>query len=417
MASAAPLAEASGQDTVAQAVAGDIVMLPVLPASPFTTVAHDSRSGITFSYDAQALIASVDGRKRKLPLTIEHNDVLRHESDTRARGWIQRLWVGGGAEGGEPGVLYADVQLNWLGADEYNSRYFGFTSAGGVGRWVSDMEQRIESLRSLTMTNDPATGMPMAFSVEDGAGDIGQEGDAQDPGPAPEGDTPAVASVGQSQPDDTAAAPDTGQAPNTPKQEQEDAMLPAIRAALGVAEDADEATTLAAIAALTAPAPAADPDATAALTALTAVGFSVAEVPGLVRASELTAARADVVALTAARDQAAAQVIELTAKVDALTAADTARAVALAVDQAIVARKITPAQRDSMLTLARHDLTAFTAAMTGATPIMSDAAGRSAAPISSETLTPEEIAFCQVNGFKEASYLLAKQQRIERTAQ
>lgn len=351
----------------------ELTAFPVLPASPFTTQEHDARHGLNFTYNAEQLIAAVAGRKRRIPLTIEHNDV-KQSGDTRARGWIHRLFTSETEPeyGGEPGVLYAWVELNDLGRAEHDGKLYGYTSAVGAGYWLDESTLNITGLRSLTLTNDPATAMPMAFTAE------------------------------QETEDEDAPAASATQENNSP---EESPMLKAILAAIGVADDADEATVLSAIEALKTPAT------SEAEAALTAVGFSVADVATLVRASELEATKAEVVALTAAKDEALATVQTLTAKLQDAERAELDRKVTDAVDAAVLARKITPAQRDAMLSLARADLTAFCSAMDVATSVMSDGAVQT--PTTEDIyLTADEVAFCKAYGFKEASYLAAKKQRL-----
>ena len=353
----------------------ELVAFPVLPASPFTTQEHDARHGLNFTYNAEQLIAAVAGRKRRIPLTIEHNDV-KQSGDTRARGWIHRLFTSETEPeyGGEPGVLYAWVELNDLGKQEHDGKLYGYTSAVGAGYWLDENTLNITGLRSLTLTNDPATAMPMAFTAEQET-DEGEDEDA-----------PAASATQENH-------------------EEESPMLKAILAAIGVADDADEATVLSAIEALKTPA------VNEAEAALTAVGFSVADVATLVRASELEATKAEVVALTAAKDEALATVQTLTAKLQDTERAELDRKVTEAVDAAVLARKITPAQRDAMLSLARADLTAFCSAMDVATSVMSDGAVQT--PTTEDiSLTADEVAFCKAYGFKEASYLAAKKQRL-----
>lgn len=349
----------------------ELVAFPVLPASPFTTQEHDARHGLNFTYNAEQLIAAVAGRKRRIPLTIEHNDV-KQQGDTRARGWIHRLFTSETEPeyGGEPGVLYAWVELNDLGKQEHDGKLYGYTSAVGAGYWLDENTLNITGLRSLTLTNDPATAMPMAFTAE------------------------------QETEDEDAPAASATQENNSP---EESTMLKAILAAIGVADDADEATVLSAIEALKTPAT------SEAEAALTAVGFSVAELGSLVRVDELNAAKAEVVALAAARDEATAQVVALTAEVSTLKAAAQDVQLAALVDGYVRDRRITPAQRDQALALARASMEAFSAFIESAPALIDDQPTR--APVTdSLNLTAEERAKAKALGISPEAYATALEQ-------
>lgn len=349
----------------------ELVAFPVLPASPFTTQEHDARHGLNFTYSAEQLIAAVAGRKRRIPLTIEHNDV-KQSGDTRARGWIHRLFTSETEPeyGGEPGVLYAWVELNDLGKQEHDGKLYGYTSAVGAGYWLDENTLNITGLRSLTLTNDPATAMPMAFTAEQ-----------------------------ETEDEDALAASATQENPL----EEESPMLKAILAAIGVAEDADEATVLSAIEALKTPAT------SEAEAALTAVGFSVADVGSLVRVDELNAAKAEVVSLAAARDEATAQVVALTAEVSTLKAAAQDAQLSTLVDGYVRDRRITPAQRDQALALARASMEAFSAFIESAPALIDDQPTR--APVTdSLNLTAEERAKAKALGISPEAYATALEQ-------
>lgn len=349
----------------------ELVAFPVLPASPFTTQEHDARHGLNFTYNAEQLIAAVAGRKRRIPLTIEHNDV-KQSGDTRARGWIHRLFTSETEPeyGGEPGVLYAWVELNDLGRAEHDGKLYGYTSAVGAGYWLDENTLNITGLRSLTLTNDPATAMPMAFTAE------------------------------QETEDEDAPAASATQENNSP---EESPMLKAILTALGVADDADEATVLSAIEALKTPAT------SEAEAALTAVGFSVADVGSLVRVDELNAAKAEVVALAAARDEATAQVVALTAEVSTLKAAAQDVQLSALVDGYVRDRRITPAQREQALALAKASMEAFSAFIESAPALIDDQPTR--APVTDGLqLTAEERAKAKALGISPEAYATALEQ-------
>lgn len=377
-ASALPAGEAPTvtAEQVANAEVVELVAFPVLPASPFTTQAHDARHGLQFTYNADALIAAVANRKRRIPLTIEHNDV-KQAGDTRARGWIHRLFTSETEPeyGGEPGVLYAWVELNALGKQEYADKLYGYTSAVGAGHWLDENTLNITGLRSLTLTNDPAAEMPMAFTAEQEAEDE---------------DAPAASATQENTPDE-----------DSPE------MLKAILAALGVAENADEAAVLSAIEALKTPAA---PAPSGAEAALTTAGFTVADIGRLVRADALDAVKADVIALTAARDEALATVQALTAEVSTLKAAAETAALSALVDGYVRDRKITPAQRDQALALARTNMQAFSAFVDSAPALIDDAPLRAPAAPDGLNLTAEERAKAKAIGVSFEAYAAALEQ-------
>ena len=370
-------------DAAAGAPTVELVALAVLPASPFRTNPQDSRFGIEFSYDAAALIASHRAKGRKLPLDIEHATEGR-ATDTRARGWLHSL---SNAEtepqaGFEPGVLYAWVELTPLGKQELEDKLFGYTSAVPLGKWLAENQMFFEALKSLTLTNNPATDMPCNFTT-----DQGEEEDEAGSGMEAEG---------------APAEPAYTTELTTVEQE----MLKKLLEKLGLTADTAEADALARVDALL------TPTASEAETALTAQGFTAADVSTLIApaahaavATQLTSAQAEVISLTA-------QVTSLTAAAATATAAESERSVCFAVDSAITARKATPAQRESLLSMARADLAAFTAFTASAPDIL--AAGNATQPsgnaAAAEGLTEDEKAFCAAFNFKESSYIRAKQQ-------
>lgn len=353
----------------------ELVALPVLPASPFRTV--DSRSGIEFSYDAAALIAVHNAKGRKLPLDIEHN-TEKGDDDTRARGWVYALTT---AEmepeaGLEPGVLYAWVELNPLGKQELADKLWGYTSGVALGAWLDEQSIQFTRIKSLALTNNPATEMPMNFTAD---------GEAED-----EEDASAEAAY-------------------TEQQIHEQAMLSAILESLGLPADATKEQVLGALEALRTPA------STEAEQALTACGFTVADLTAgsVVRAEQLTAATEQVTTLTAQVETLTTQLTAAQAEVQTLRSAEAERQVFAAVDSAIAARKATPAQREALVKVAKADLSAFTEAMAAAPEVVaagSTQTSAAAAGAVATELTAEEKAFCKAYGFKEASYLRAKQQ-------
>lgn len=332
-----------------------LVALPVLPASPFRTA--DSRSGIEFSYDALTLIALNAAKGRRLVLDVEHN-TENGFSDTRARGWSVSLTT---AElepdsGLEAGVLYGWFELTALGEAELAARAYGYTSGVAMGVWLDESRIQFTRIKSLALTNNPATEMPQTFSASDG--------------------------ITEAEFDLSMASGYTVHLTNKPMDEH---MLATLLTALGLAADADEATAVAAITALTA----AQAQGTEASVALTAAGTATTLVT-----EQLTAANAQVTALTAT--------------VTAMQAAEVERVAVSAVDAAVAAFKVTGAQRDSMLAFARVDLAAFNAAMAAAVPVVTP--GKTPAPAeealeaAATNLTAEHLAFCAREGIKPQTF-------------
>ncbi len=334
-----------------------LTAVAVLPPSPFRPT--DSRAGLTFTYDAAALIAEVAASPRKRVVDIEHNTERGAGSDTRARGWIHSLTT---AEiepefGFGPG-LYAWVEHNSLGANELADKLYGYTSAVVKAPPAVSNLVVIRSLKSLTYTNNPAAEMSMNFTADAG----GYTGDEQ--------------------------LPDVS--------DMELELLKKLLARLGVdtAEitEATESAAFTAIDALAAPGE--------AETALTAIGFTAAELTAgaVVKTELLTAATEQVTALTATVESLTTQLSEFTAK----QAEDAAVA---AVDAAITAGKYTPATRDALLVQARSNLVAFSA-VTDLMPVHAVARPAVATQGVDEThgLTAEQLQTCKTHGIDPVIY-------------
>lgn len=364
----------------------ELTLLPVLPASPFSTTEGDGRSGISFVYDAEGLADRYNGGGRKANLNIEHN---RSGGDTRSRGYCYELTTAEREpeQGMQPGLLYGWFVMSALGADEMTQRLWLYTSAEIRGMWLDETTYQITKFTGHALTNNPATEMPANFSEQSDEADEADEGE----------DLSASAASGY-----------------TEEQLAEQAMLKAILEQLGLPADATEEQVLSCLTALRTPAVSETEQ------ALTAAGFTAADLTAgaLVRSEQLTAVQAEVQTLTAqvgtlTADLATATT-ELTAaraEIQTLKSADTERQVFAAVDAAIAARKATPASRDALVRLAKADLTAFSEAMAAAPEVLGTAPiqtpGNAAAVVA---LTAEEKAFCKAYGFKESSYLRAKQQ-------
>jgi hypothetical protein len=355
-----PSADGSGSIT--------LTALPVLPPSPFRPV--DSRSNIECSYDAASLIAVTRAKRRKLPLDVEHG-TESYSGDKRARGWCEDLTT---AEfepdaGLEPGVLYAWFDLNELGTQELADKLYAYTSAVALGVWLDENKLMFTRIKSLALTNNPATEMPALFSAQSGIDEA--EFDAQ-------------------------AAQLVLSRYTSHQHETEAEMLAKILSQLGLAADASEAAVLSAIAALSAAGTGNGTPATAGFTAALSAAGVTDEATFTAFSAQLAAANTQVTALTA----------EL-----ATLKANEAEAMALsAVDAAIAARKITPAQRDSMLAMARLDVAKFTAAMGGAAPVISDEPTQAPAPADKTSLSAEDAEFLQAYGFKPESLAQARAQ-------
>lgn len=341
-----------------------LTALPMFPPSPFNAVPDDVRNGLTMVYDLEELIEQQAAEARSRPLDIEHNTEGRG-SDTRSRGW----WSVVSADHREPGlgmvpdVPYAWVDLNSLGREAIDGKHYGYTSAVAFGHYVDDKTIRFTGFKSLALTNNPgASGMQFLYSVEDGT--------SQDYLDA--GYTSQAAS----------------EAASTEEERQQMQILEQLIKALGLAADTTAEAAIAAVTALT-----------------TAEAASKAAVTTLTAKTD-----ADTVSLTAAQGQVTeltAQVADLTAKLTAKDEADAEREVVAAVDAAIKAGKATPAQREAQLGLARANLADYLANTALALSVVG--AGAIAKPGEVADLTDEEKAFCEQFGFKETSYIRAKQ--------
>lgn len=324
----------------------ELVALPVLPPSPFKTT--DGRSGIEFSYDAAQVIANFNAKGRRIPLDIEHN-TERGAEDTRARGWGVALTdaLHEADAGLEPGVLYGWFELTALGAQELGDKLYGFTSAVALGFWVDATHVQFTRIKSHTLTNNPGTEMPMAFSAADAA-DVSHD-------------------AGYTQENFS---------------ESDAQMLEQLKTQLGLAADADVVAVEAAVAALQA-------------SAAASANFS----------AEAATSLASVVALTAQLETATTELASAKEQLTALNAAAVEAKVGAAVEAALTARKITPAQREAMTVFARADLAAFTAAMAAAVEVL-PAGNTVSTPAADATfgLTAEQLNLCKSTGIDPAIY-------------
>lgn len=358
----------------ADAAPVELVLLPVLPASPFATV--DSRSDISFVYDAEALATRYNAAGRKANLNIEHNMT----GDTRSRGYCVELTTAAlePGQGMEDGLLYGWFAPSVLGTEELAQRLWLYTSAEVRGVWLDEKTLQLTKFDGHALTNTPATEMPANFTAE---------------AEAEEDDTPEDASSGAAYTQEQTAA--------------EQQMLTAILEQLGLPADATQEQVLEALSALRTPA------STEAEQALTAAGFTAADLTAgvLVRSEQLTAATEQVQTLTAQVGTlttdlatATADLTAARAEVTTLKSAETERQVFAAVDAAIAARKATPAQREALARIAKADLAAFNDAMAAAPEVLAATAPIHQAASDANGLTAEQLAFCKTHRIDPAIY-------------
>lgn len=376
----------------AVAAKADLVLLPVLPASPFTTNPDvDGRSGIQFVYDANSLIDAYAAKGRKANLNIEHAYTNGVE-DTRSRGYCTSLTTSEREtdQGMEPGVLYGWFRTSELGAAELAARLWLYTSAELRGTWLEESVFSITKFLGHALTNNPATEMPANFTADT------ETEEAED------------ASSGAGYTNQLTAETQLMllslllQYLGLPAETTEDQAAVALQALINeeaseVAEVAEVAETAQGMSAQAAT------EAHANLTAVTEQAATLSAQVGALTA-ELTAKATELTATTA--ELTAARAVIATAQ-----SAEAERLVFAAVDSAIAARKATPAQRDALARIAKADLSAFNDAMSAAPVVLTAgtetvSSGSAAAAVE---LTPEEKAYCKSFGFKEASFLRAKQ--------
>lgn len=301
-----------------------LVALPILPASPFRTV--DSRSGIEFSHDLPQLIADYRKRGRRIALDIEHN-TERGADDTRSRGWSHDLTCDElePGIGLEPRLLYGWFELTLLGTQELTDKLYGYTSGVALGFWLEENKAHFTRIKSLALTNNPATEMPMAFGADDG---IDMD---EDDAPGSPGYTPENASFGD-----------------------DPAMLKAIIEALGLTAETDEAAALAAVGTLK------DQAAKAELAArIDASDVTEGFTGAFVAATRVEAVRTQLTDLTTQLTAARDEVTTLTAKLTAAEQAQTKVRLTAAIDALARDKKVTPAQREAALELAGSNFAAF----------------------------------------------------------
>jgi len=276
--------------------------LPVLPAGSASQPVDNRFDGRSLLHDNAAIAAAFNTKGRKAAVDIGH--LTEWDGAAPAFGWVMSLFVA------EDGSLWANCDLTADGLALVEGKKFGYTSPTLRGTFVETGDWMALSLKSLALTNNPALEMSSTFTAE------GEDETDED-------EAPAVAA------DATSAEP-VAEAEATPAVE--------------------ETTSLAAQ-------PAAETIALADFTALQATVTTLT--------AERDAAAAQVVTLTAQAAELNAQVLSLTTERDSARAelasfteqADTA-AMAAAIDEATVAGRVAPFEREVMETYGKqHGLT------------------------------------------------------------
>lgn len=341
---------------------------PLLPASPFRTM--DSRSNIEFSYVAQQLIDDYNEQGRRHPLDIEHN--TERGGDTRARGWSVEMSTSEHEPdvGFEPGVLYCWYELTPLGLQEHADQLYGYTSAVANGFWLDEHHVHFDRIKSNARTNNPAAKVPFSLTA------------------VSEADAPA----------DPAYTPQNVSSGDNP------VMLKALLEALGLTNETDEATALSAIGTLkeqASQAPlAARIDASDISESFTGAFVAATRVDAV--QTELTNARTEVQSLTAQLDTA-------NKSLEQFRALEKEQTAVAAVDAAVVAGRIKPAQREMSLSWARNDLDGFQAfAAKQDVQVPTTPSEQTPAPAQEQLSAAEREYVTRVLGATEADYIRGK---------
>lgn len=295
----------------------NLYSLPVLPVGPQTQPV-DGRPLLT--HDNAAIAASYNAKGRKAALDVGH--LTEWTSDAPAVGWIRELYVE------TDGSLWARCEMTADGQALIDGKKFGYTSPtlrlidDGTG-WTA------LSLKSLALTNNPALEMSANFTAET---------DDQDEDEVSPTVTPAAVEIAA----DSQAVADT--------------QAPAAEASAEPAQAAE--TSLAA--APTAEAFAAAQDAVASLTAERDAART-----------EVTTLTTQLAALTAERDAARSELAAFNANAVACS-------IQAAIDQANVAGRAYPFEREMLTTYGAAQgldkLNEYLSARPAATPGASTAA-------------------------------------------
>ena len=343
--------------------------LELIPAGQFRMRPHDGR-GPYFNRGAAGIIE----RSAAYSLVFDYDHQTMHTKENGvsapASGWIKRLFERDGAVWGE--VEWTEKARAAMDAKEY--RYYSPV-------FLHDAAGNVSAIRSAALTNDPAMFVPALAHAE-----------TNDP-------------------------------------ERTDMDLEKLRKALGLAQDATEAQILAAASAAAAwradvakalglAADATGEQAAAAATAAVGGMAQIAQAAGL---EGTPAPDAIATAVAAARAGSAPDPTQFVPRSEfdrvshRLTQIETegveARATA-AVDKAIKAGKVTPAQREWALGYARKDMEGFEAYASAAPAILRHGA-ISSQPVPDAELTADELAVCQAMGVKPDDFKASRKSLIE----
>lgn len=232
----------------------------------------EARDGRRFTInDPAAIIAAFERNQGPLAIDYEHGQAHKAAEGelAPAAGWMTAMEL-------RDGALWAKVEWTDKAAAMIAAREYRFTSP----EFLVDKQKNVLSVAGAGLVNRPAFVMPALARAE-------------------------------------------------PEESEMD--LTAIAKALGLEEDADAATILAAI---------------ETRNTETAAVLSALEVENLAAAPEaITALGEEKTRVLAAKDEAAAEIQTLTKRLDDLTAKDRDREIAAAIDQAVKERKIAPASR------------------------------------------------------------------------
>lgn len=367
------------------------VRLHILPPSGFKARAKDSRSWITFIYDAEQLLSDFAAQARELPIDYDHQSLSAAEKagPVPAAGWI------GGLDFDTSGGYARVASFTPRAAEALLAAEYRDVSPVFRTLWESETVARIVGIDSVALTNDPAL---VLHQMSRDAGDD----------EAADVEVAAAASAA-----DNAAAPErlaTSTEAASTAADADTQMLEQLKTLLGLAADATAEAALSAIESLKSNA------AARAEIAAAAGAEATADAPAIVAAAragfvEQTALAAAVARAEAAESQVAAAAQRATdaeAALAAFRAEVTERETVAEVDAAIAACKLLPAQRDAMLAFARKDREAFRTFVAAAPAhglTQTIVAGRRA-DNESEThgLTDAQLAECKRLGIKPQTF-------------
>ena len=351
--------------------------LLLLPAGRIETRPHDSREA-WHNTDAEAVVAASREMRSPLPIDYDHQTqfVPQNGQPAPAAGWIRNLF----ARGGE---VWGEVEWTERGRQAVASREYRFISPTFLYEMAS---RKVKRIIGAGLTNSPA------FFME------------------------AIASA---------------------QRAESDMDLEKLRKALGLAKDATEEQILAAASAAAASHTAiaaaarafgleegATADRVAAAATASASGMAaIAKAAGLERtARPETIATAVAVARAGSGDPDPARFVprsEFDALSERLNGIETGTAEAkatAAVDDAVKAGKVTPAQRDWALGYARNDLAGFEA-YAAATPVIVEPGPivDSARPPGDPNadLNREELAVCRATGIEPEAFKASRKALME----